>query len=338
MGVLRKFAFVAAFGIALSAGAEPLAVRVDEFDAPSVGRRMKMSVVVPADYDAPGNKRRYPVLYLLHGLMGDYTSWVRNGVPFYAQFHDMIIVMPDAGNSWYVNWSRSDGEARNDWEDYIVRDVIGYVEANYRVEQRAAGRALAGVSMGGYGALALGLRHPEMFCAIGSQSGAFDYSLRAARKIEATGTTRISRKGIGTEPQCWVEIEGFNSQALRTPHGEIFETVEQAVEYCPFALIQSVARERLPYVYLDCGRQDPLSSLTRRMLAELVRRDADFTFAQSAGGHEPDYWLREVKHMMTALYQVMEHELGRQSLTREEAGAIHARSITMAHTSGEPGN
>ena len=93
---------------------------------------------------------------LLHGLSQNYQAWSRQGVGFYAPLFDMIIVMPDAGNSWYVNWAQSDGGQKNDWEDHIVRDLIGHVDANYRTIARREGRAINGLSMGGYGGLALG--------------------------------------------------------------------------------------------------------------------------------------------------------------------------------------
>ena len=136
------------------------------FFSESVERPTKYNIVLPRGYES--SDRRYPVLYLLHGLSQNYQAWSRQGVGFYAPLFDMIIVMPDAGNSWYVNWAQSDGGQKNDWEDHIVRDLIGHVDANYRTIARREGRAINGLSMGGYGGLALGLRHPDLFVSIGA--------------------------------------------------------------------------------------------------------------------------------------------------------------------------
>src|SRR4051812_32688923 len=82
----------------LSAQAQPLPVKTVEFDSPSVGRKMKYNVVLPAKYQQ--STERFPVLYLLHGLTGNYTNWGGMGVPVYARAYDLIVVMPDGGNSW----------------------------------------------------------------------------------------------------------------------------------------------------------------------------------------------------------------------------------------------
>ena len=162
----------AALGDDLSA--KKLPVTTVEFEAPSVDRTMKYNIVLPAGYEE--SDQRYPVLYLLHGLTSNYTLWGRMRVPVYAARYELIVVMPDVGNSWYVNWAQSDDGQKNAWEDYMINDVIGHVDANYRTIARREGRAINGLSMGGYGALMLGLRHPEMFCSIGSHSGAIAYA------------------------------------------------------------------------------------------------------------------------------------------------------------------
>jgi S-formylglutathione hydrolase FrmB len=79
-----------------------------EFASPSVGRTLKYNILLPRSYAS--SSQRYPVLYLLHGLTQNYTVWgLQNGAPFYAGFYsDLIVVMIDGGNSWYVNWTAAD--------------------------------------------------------------------------------------------------------------------------------------------------------------------------------------------------------------------------------------
>src|SRR5262245_26582885 len=81
-------------------------VKTVEFEAKSVGRTMKYNVVLPQNYAARVD--RYPVLYLLHGYSGNYTNWSRLAAPKFAAAYDLIVVMPDAGNSWYANWAEVD--------------------------------------------------------------------------------------------------------------------------------------------------------------------------------------------------------------------------------------
>src|SRR5688572_11808047 len=90
---------------ASAVSAQGLALKAVEFSSPAVGRTMKYNIVLPLDYDT--STKRYPVLYLLHGLSQNYTAWgLQNGTPFYAGLYDdLIVVMPDGGNSWYVNWA-----------------------------------------------------------------------------------------------------------------------------------------------------------------------------------------------------------------------------------------
>src|SRR5262245_7818067 len=128
-----------------SAPAQGLPVNTVEFDAPSVGRAMKFNLILPEGYDKDSDKR-YPVLYMLHGLTSNYIAWSRLGVPREAQHHDMIVVMPDVGNSWYVNWSTSEDDQENAWEDFVIKDLVGYVDSHYRTVAAREGRGIIGLS------------------------------------------------------------------------------------------------------------------------------------------------------------------------------------------------
>ena len=176
------FGLVVVLSIPSITVAQALPVKTAEFESPSVGRKMKYNIVLPDGY-AEG-KKHYPVLYLLHGLTGNYTHWAGMGVPEYARRHSLIVVMPDVGNSWYVNWAQSEGDQKNRWEDFIVKDLIGHIDATYRTIAKREGRAINGLSMGGYGSLMLGLRHPDLFCSVGSHSGAVSFAHSFAERCE----------------------------------------------------------------------------------------------------------------------------------------------------------
>ena len=292
------------------------AVTTVEFYSPAVDRTMKYNVVLPYGYDEPGSTVRYPVLYLLHGLSQNYTAWARQAVPFYADMYNAIVVMPDGGNSWYVNWAESAGGQKNDWEDHIVRDVVGHVDANYRTIAQREGRALTGLSMGGYGSVTLGLRNPELFVSIGTTSGALEHGRTAARRLrgelppsdpdERTPEEEARRR----TPNPDIGIEGFSSQEERTPLGSEFATAEQADAYDPFTLIRRVPREQVPHIYIDCGTDDRLIAGARELAHILMEMDLPFDYMQMAGAHNGAYWTQSIGRIMAVQYEVMRRALG----------------------------
>jgi S-formylglutathione hydrolase len=133
-----------------------------------------IAIYLPRGYETSPSKR-YPVVYLLHGYGGSPRAWFGDD-PFKiapvldeligsGKIREMIIAAPNGtntlGGSFYVN-----SAASGNWEDFIVRDVVGYVDSNYRTLARASSRGIVGHSMGGYGATFLGMRNPAVFCAL----------------------------------------------------------------------------------------------------------------------------------------------------------------------------
>jgi S-formylglutathione hydrolase FrmB len=264
-----------------AARAEPLPVQTVEFFGESVGRKMKYNLVLPESYER--STERYPVLYLLHGLTSNYTAWARMGVPEYARRYPLIVVMPDVGNSWYVNWAKSADDQKNRWEDFIIKDLIGHVDATYRTVAKREGRAINGLSMGGYGGLMLGLKHPDLFCSIGSHSGALSYARSFGERLQAGQGLPPARKQPSTTPDPRIGVAGFSSQAERTPKGQMFVTPEECAACDPFQLVLQVPREKLPHIYVDCGTEDRLIQGSHAFIKLLIENKIPFTYAQS--GH-----------------------------------------------------
>lgn len=291
----------------------PSAVKTVEFDAPSIGRKMKYNVILPEKYEATGD--RYPVLYLLHGYSANYTHWTRMRVPEYARRYDLIVVMPDAGNSWYANWAETEGDGKNAWEDYMVKDLIGHVDATYRTVAAREGRAINGLSMGGYGALMLGLKHPDLFCSIGSQSGAVAFAKTAAERLRsdpdaAQAKAKAARK-FSDQPDASIGVEGFSSQAERSPQGRLFATAEQADACDPFKLAPAIPRDKIPHIYIDCGTEDHLLKSSQDLAKVLMDSKIPFTYSESAGGHDARYWSREVGQSMAVQALILRRNLAR---------------------------
>jgi S-formylglutathione hydrolase FrmB len=262
------------------------------------------------------------VLYLLHGLSQNYTSWGQYGVPFYADMFNLIVVMPDGGNSWYINYAESTGGQTNNWEDHIVQDVVGHVDANYRTIARREGRALTGLSMGGYGSITMGLRNPELFVTIGTTSGALEHGRQAARRLRGTSSPAGGPQRTAEEeqrrrtPNSAIGIEGFSSQNDRTPLGREFTTAEQADAYDPFVLINRVPVEQIPYIYIDCGTEDGLINGARELAGILMEKNLPFDYMQMAGRHNGAYWTQSIGRIIGVQYEVMRRALGERPVAR----------------------
>lgn len=170
--------------VAQSSSAQSGLLKTDEFHFVSlegnlVGDSPKRSILV---YLPPGYERlkkmRYPVVYLLHGFNGfgvGNKSWMRQGGNFNVEtisrlitelkISPMIIVMPDGSNR-YGGSLYTNSITTGNWEDYIVRDLVAFIDKNYRTLARAESRGIAGHSMGGYGALKIAMKHPDVFAAV----------------------------------------------------------------------------------------------------------------------------------------------------------------------------
>ena len=305
-------------------------MKIVEFEAVSIGRLTKYMVLLPQDYET--SEKQYPVLYLLHGLLQNYTVWPAMGVAEYIKKYDLIIVMPDSGNSWYINWSESEDGEYNNWEDFIVYDIIHSVDQTFRTIPSREGRAINGISMGGYGAIMIGLRHPSMFSSIGTHSGALGYARNARTRFEAGGKPEKNvipppmAEDQDAEVSDLVRIPGFTLQHERYPHGTAFTSIEECNAYDPFFLITKIPVRMLPHIYLDCGLEDGLLGVSQEFATQLLANNIPFTYAQTPGEHRPSYWTRELAQSMAVQYGVLERNVRaweyRQALAQAEAAAI----------------
>ena len=179
-------------GLALAGGRVETSLRVE---SPILGRDLAYSLYLPErSSDTPP-----PVLYLLHGLGGNERDWLRigniretaDGLIANGDIPPMAIVMPGAGNSWYV-----DSIAHGLVESALLRNLFPYVEKTHGLRSDADGRFVAGLSMGGYGALRLAILHPDRFRAAASLSGAIFPDLASAAEV-TKGQIRMFRGAFG---------------------------------------------------------------------------------------------------------------------------------------------
>jgi enterochelin esterase-like enzyme len=287
-------------------GLEPLKATEVKFYSEAVQRQMVINVILPRGYDE--SEVRYPVLYLCHGLTSNYNEFIYVGVPEYLNRFDMIVVMVDVGNSWYVNWAKSEDGEQNNFADLVCVDIITYVDKHYRTIAERKGRAINGISMGGFGAISLGLSHPDLFCSIASHSGALGWA-RSQREVLQKGEKPwvIWEQAFQDTVTRYrdIHVQGYSTPKERTPKGQPFVKQEDIDAVDPFTLVLKVPKEKLPHIYLDCGVEDFLIKANREFMQLLVENDIPFHYGQSAGKHEEDYWGRETSVSMAVQYAVM---------------------------------
>ena len=287
-------------------GLESIPATEVKFYSEAVQRNAVINVLLPRSYEQ--SNLRYPVLYLCHGLTSNYYEFEYVGVPEYLNRFDMIVVMVDVGNSWYVNWAKSEDNERNNFADLVCKDIINYVDDHYRTIANRNGRAINGISMGGFGAISLGLSHPELFCSIGSHSGALGWAKSQKERLEKGEKPWVIWEQAYEDSLTRyrdIDVEGYSTPIERTPKGQPFVIPEDADAVDPFKLVLQVPKEKLPHIYLDCGVGDRLISSTREFMKLLVENNISFQYGQSEGEHEEDYWGRELTISMAVQNAVM---------------------------------
>jgi putative tributyrin esterase len=219
---------------------------------------MKMSAfyaILPEKMQGP-----FPVLYLLHGLSDDHSGWVRRtSIERHVQNLPLIVIMPDGGRGWYAD---SKSNPRMAYETFITQDLIEFVDSTFQTRAERAGRAVAGLSMGGYGAFKLALQHPDLFCAAVSFSGAVDMRYRMEQN------------------PVW-------SAEFRAIFGDEFAGSREDI----IALLEQVPADQRPALWMSTGDQDGLLEDNRRAHAHMERLGIPHFYREDPGyGHGWDYW------------------------------------------------
>jgi S-formylglutathione hydrolase FrmB len=229
------------------------------FHSSASGRDTTYRVVLPASIQ-PGSK--FAVVYLLHGANGSFRDW--SNYTDVARFAEraLILVMPDGDDSWYTN---SAEHLQDRYEDYITRDLVADVESRFPAATGRTNRAIVGISMGGFGAVKLALRHPDLFAFAGGLSSALDVPGRPF-SVARIGQYRHYRS-----------IFGPSGSASRR-------------ENDPFVLASSADPAKMPYFFLTCGDNEGLLSTNRSFAQTLERRHFPYEFHIVPGGHDWSQW------------------------------------------------
>jgi S-formylglutathione hydrolase FrmB len=232
-----------------------------DYFSKSLQRASSFNIVFPDDPDIP---RPWSVFYLLHGLSDDHTIWIRRtSVDRYVEGLPLVLVMPDGGRGWYTNALEGDA-----YEDDLMKDVIGLVDRTFPTKADRSGRALGGLSMGGYGAVKLGLKYPDRFASVNSHSGALGYL-----RPELNQGEKLKRP-----PRYIAEL------------ARIFGRSPQDGPEDPFALAQRADHGILPAFRVDCGTEDFLIEQNRAFHAHLNALHIAHQYEEYPGDHDWSYW------------------------------------------------
>lgn len=223
----------------------------------SLGKQTNINIAHPSYWDG---KASLPVLYLLHGLSDDNTNWLRRTlIEVFADENNIMVVMPDGGRSWYSN--QKDGI---NYYDYVSKELPEFIERTFRVANTADKRFIAGLSMGGYGAVKIALRNPERYAAVAAFSGAFTLNwLKEAA------------------PQCFEQAFGNG---------------EPAAEDDVYQLVANFKGEMRPRVYLACGLRDVRFYKGDVLLCEQMKaKGFEVKWDEEDRDHEWRFWNSQIE-------------------------------------------
>ena len=246
----------------------------------------KAVVVTPSTYEQ--GSKNYPTLYLLHGGIGKFSDWTKQIsdkalIQKLADQYGFIIVMPEGDVfSYYLD---SPVVENSQFDTYISKDVVNFMDKNYRTIAKKEGRAITGLSMGGFGALYLSAKHPELFLAAGSMSGAINPDL----------------KGWGLPQQAMIDVgKGFAS---------ILGSKEEFPErYEEVSIINNIHiyKEHGIHLMIDCGVNDFLIQPNRELHRRLVFEGISHDYTERDGGHSWKYWENALPYHLVFFASLLE--------------------------------
>lgn len=230
-----------------------------------IGKQTTAQVLLPETGKGP-----FPVFYLLHGLSDDSSLWLRRSrIEWYVRELPLIVVMPDGYRSFYTKPVEGP-----DFAQHIGVELPTFIERNFQAKAERAGRAIGGLSMGGYGALRIGLGFADRFCSVNSHSG-------------AVGWGNLDYK---TGPAAPKSLNGRGEEFLKEL-GKIFGPDPRGSDHDLGRLARrAVAAGNLPELLLDCGTEDFLIEDNRAFHAELDAAKVPHVYREFPGAHTWDYW------------------------------------------------
>ena len=232
--------------------------------SPKMKKEIKTVVIVPDNYS---ERKHYPVVYLLHGYSDNYAKWVKTvpSIKALATEHQLILVCPDGGfSSWYFD---SPIDSTYQYETYITKDLLTYVDTHYSTIQDRSARAITGLSMGGHGALYLAIRNKNLFAHAGSMSGGVDLRF-SVKKFDIA-------KRIGT----------FETNQAEWDNRSVVN------------MVNSLKNKELDLI-IDCGVSDFFYQINASLHRRLLSLNIDHDFIERPGAHNWEYWTNSIQYQL----------------------------------------
>lgn len=249
-------------------------VQVD-FISEKLKRTVTINAIIPVDKNTGQTKEKLKTLYLLHGIFGNYTDWVcGTRIQRWAQDHDLAVIMPSGENKFYV-----DNELSHEYfSQFIGEELVQITRAMFPLSHLREDTFIAGLSMGGYGALMNGLKYHQTFGYIGA--------LSAALLLDDF----IQAKDGEDVPYM------MKRSYLTSVFGDLTKLKGSDKDYK--ALIEKMDIQDVPAIYMACGTEDSLLPQNRDYRDFLKAHHIPVTYEEGPGGHEWDFWDCYIKHVL----------------------------------------
>ncbi len=249
------------------------------FFSDTLKRTVPMHVILPADKVGPQGpvpvpKNGYKTLYLLHGLFGNYTDWVSNTrIQQWAEARNLAVVMPSGDNSFYVDWL----QPHNDYGRFIGEELVAVTRRMFPLSHRREDTFIAGLSMGGYGAIRNGLKYSDTFgCIAGLSSAVHIFEMPPDMPVPSV---------MG---ENWV-------------FGDL-PTAGKTDKNPRVALADLLTRDApVPKIYMACGLQDSLLIPNRILRDHFQEKGLAVTYEETNGSHDWDFWNAQIRKVLSWL-------------------------------------
>ena len=240
----------------------------------SLYRTVPINVVLPVDKldyatgDYLPDTNKFKTLYLLHGLLGNYTDWISGTrLQRWAEEKNLAVVMPSGDNAFYINSKIS----RNNYEQFIGKELVEITRRMFPLSDRREDTYIAGLSMGGYGALRNGLVFSEVFSHIAGMSSAVHIFNKEIRHI-------------GGEESIFGDLEEAAKTNLN-PRIAFMDMINEGRD--------------IPRIYMSCGCEDDLFDINTELRDFFRENGADVTWDEETGrGHDWDFWDSQIKKII----------------------------------------
>ena len=240
----------------------------------AMNKEIKTVIITPQDYD---ENKRFPVIYLLHGYGGKYSDWVNKApeIKKLADEYSLIVVSPDGGKgSWY--WDSPIDDSFQ-YETFVSKELVQWVDENYKSIAKKQGRAITGLSMGGHGALYLAFKNSSVYGAVGSTAGGVD---------------------IRPFPKKWDIEKRLGSYAENPKHWDENTVINM------LHLVEPGSLE----ILIDCGKSDFFYPVNQKLHEKMELNNIAHTYISKPGAHNWDYWKESIPYQFLFMHRYFEQQ------------------------------